>query len=456
MSARRHAPTHRAEGSAVYFRGARVAPKIAAATGGAVVAAGLGLAATPSALADDSVWDRVAACESGGNWSINTGNGYYGGLQFSPSTWRSFGGTEYAPNAHQATKAEQIAVAKRTLQGQGPGAWPVCSVRAGLTRANGGADANAQPGGSTTPREDDSASRGSDRPSSGALVVDGKFGPATTRALEAWIGVRQDGRLTTADIKTLQGKIGAARDGRLGPETTRKLRATMGLSSNGAGDFRGDRATVRALQQFLNDGAPARTAPSAPSTSGSLALDGRFGPATTRALERWLGVTQDGRFSTGDIKALQKKIGAVQDGRLGPETTRKLRATMGLAPNGAGDFRFNYATVKALQSFLNDGAPARTVPSAPSTSGTLELDGRFGPATTRALQGWLGVNQDGSLSTNDIKALQKKIGAVQDGRLGPETTRKLRATMGLAPNGAGDFRANYATVKALQNFLNGN
>jgi len=71
-------------------------------------------------------WDAVAECESGGNWSINTGNGYYGGLQFSPSTWAGFGGTAYAPRADLATKSEQIAVAERVLAVQGAGAWPTC------------------------------------------------------------------------------------------------------------------------------------------------------------------------------------------------------------------------------------------------------------------------------------------------------------------------------------------
>ena len=92
-----------------------------------------------------SVWDAVAQCESGGNWSINTGNGYYGGLQFSSSTWRAFGGAQYAPYAHQATKAEQITVAQRTLAVQGPGAWPTCSQMAGLTKANGGATGYSAP-----------------------------------------------------------------------------------------------------------------------------------------------------------------------------------------------------------------------------------------------------------------------------------------------------------------------
>jgi nucleoid-associated protein YgaU len=105
--------------------------------GAATVVAGIGAASSASAAG--SVWDRVAACESGGNWSINTGNGYYGGLQFASSTWRGFGGGQYASRADLATKSQQIAVAQRVLKVQGPGAWPVCSKRAGLTRANGGA-----------------------------------------------------------------------------------------------------------------------------------------------------------------------------------------------------------------------------------------------------------------------------------------------------------------------------
>jgi hypothetical protein len=71
-------------------------------------------------------WDAVAQCESGGNWSINTGNGYYGGLQFSASTWSGFGGGEFAPRADLATKNQQITVAERVLAKQGWGAWPTC------------------------------------------------------------------------------------------------------------------------------------------------------------------------------------------------------------------------------------------------------------------------------------------------------------------------------------------
>ena len=88
-----------------------------------------------ASAAPDSDWDRLAQCEAGGNWHINTGNGYYGGLQFNPGTWRAYGGAEFAPLPHQATREQQIAVAERTLAGQGWGAWPACSARLGLNSA---------------------------------------------------------------------------------------------------------------------------------------------------------------------------------------------------------------------------------------------------------------------------------------------------------------------------------
>jgi len=91
---------------------------------GALAVAPMALAAT--AHADSVNWDAVAACESGGNWAINTGNGYYGGLQFSMGTWRSNGGSG-AP--HAASREEQIRVAENVLASQGIGAWPSCGGR---------------------------------------------------------------------------------------------------------------------------------------------------------------------------------------------------------------------------------------------------------------------------------------------------------------------------------------
>ncbi|OIV36352.1 hypothetical protein BIV57_16745 [Mangrovactinospora gilvigrisea] len=107
-------------------------------TGAAAVAlplaAGTATAATHAVAAagGEATWSRVAACESSGNWAANTGNGYFGGLQFTQSTWEAYGGLRYAARADLASREHQIAIAERVLSGQGPGAWPVCSVRAGL------------------------------------------------------------------------------------------------------------------------------------------------------------------------------------------------------------------------------------------------------------------------------------------------------------------------------------
>lgn len=101
-----------------------------------IAVAGMGAALAPAATAaPDSDWDALAQCESGGDWSINTGNGYHGGLQFSPSTWSGYGGGEFAPYAYQASREEQIVVGERVLAGQGWGAWPSCSSQLGLSSA---------------------------------------------------------------------------------------------------------------------------------------------------------------------------------------------------------------------------------------------------------------------------------------------------------------------------------
>jgi murein DD-endopeptidase MepM/ murein hydrolase activator NlpD len=102
--------------------------------------------------ADVDTWNKVAACESTSNWNINTGNGFYGGLQFTQSTWEAYGGRAYAARADLASKDQQIAVAEKVLDGQGPGAWPVCSVRAGLTR--GGGEPDIRPAAERTKQKD--------------------------------------------------------------------------------------------------------------------------------------------------------------------------------------------------------------------------------------------------------------------------------------------------------------
>ena len=121
------------------------ASKVAGITlAGAIASAPLVLAA-PAQAASDGTWDALAECESGGDWNTNTGNGYHGGVQFSGSTWDAYGGTEYAPRADLASREQQIAVAERTLAGQGWGAWPSCSKKIG---ASGSGDSGASAAGS--------------------------------------------------------------------------------------------------------------------------------------------------------------------------------------------------------------------------------------------------------------------------------------------------------------------
>ncbi|KKK04241.1 transglycosylase family protein [Micromonospora sp. HK10] len=148
-----HLARHRRAGARRIAVGALVA---GAATGAAAL---LGPAAPASASSVN--WDAIAQCESGGNWHINTGNGYYGGLQFSRGTWNGYGGQKYASRADLASRGEQIAVAEKVLRGQGIGAWPVCGKKGGSTKHHAARDS-----GSTTssPRATGTRSARADQP----------------------------------------------------------------------------------------------------------------------------------------------------------------------------------------------------------------------------------------------------------------------------------------------------
>ena len=142
------------------------ASRAAAMAGVTGVAIAAPLIATGNAsAATASEWDAVAQCESGGNWSINTGNGYYGGLQFSSSTWAAYGGTQYASQANQASKAQQIAIGEKVLAGQGKGAWPNCGV--GLSNAaydGGSADSGTTQQAKPAPKRAEAPTTRSARP----------------------------------------------------------------------------------------------------------------------------------------------------------------------------------------------------------------------------------------------------------------------------------------------------
>ncbi len=136
----------------------RQAPAIVVAAGvtGSAIAIPL-LGASGAHAADSATWDRVAECESGGTWSADLGNGHYGGLQLTQETWSAYGGTEFAPRADLASRSQQISVAEKVLDDQGPKAWPSCAVISGLMTGGGlpGVDPGTSP--SADPADDPAA-----------------------------------------------------------------------------------------------------------------------------------------------------------------------------------------------------------------------------------------------------------------------------------------------------------
>jgi hypothetical protein len=228
-----------------------------------VVTFGIILGAGSAAHAS-SGWNGVAACESGGNWSTNTGNGYYGGLQFSHATWIAYGGGAYAPNANGASKSAQIAVAQRVLAAQGPGAWPVCGRVAGITRSSGGGpihparavtpaaprSVRALPRTAARQPTDGDDKLGTSQAVRQQLVVDGIVGPLTTEATQRWVGVSQDGVWGARTTAALQHQIGAAGSGILDATTIHSLQVFLQVSPDGASHL--NYRTSVALQRYLN------------------------------------------------------------------------------------------------------------------------------------------------------------------------------------------------------------
>ena len=216
-------------------------------------AAAVGFSA-PAQAATVDTWDRLAECESNGTWDINTGNGFYGGLQFTQQTWAGFGGTQYAARADLATREQQIAIAQKTLAVQGPGAWPVCSVRGGLTRANGGSTAAAPAAAAANTQVSRSTARSAVKApaaTSGKLAVDGILGRQTARSLQAWVGTYRDGIVGPQTKMALQRTVGTTPDGIIGPRTVAALQSKLGISQDGATYL--NARTVRALQAHLNN-----------------------------------------------------------------------------------------------------------------------------------------------------------------------------------------------------------
>jgi hypothetical protein len=164
------------------------------------------LGATGASAASEAVWDRVAECESGGAWSADTGNGYYGGLQLSRKDWVKYGGLEYAPTPDQASRSQQIAVGEKILAAEGGGAWPTCGHASGLLGDSGPVDADTGGADGSPGSTGSSASSGSSTSSDSPFGVVEESGKADAGPVESREGSKDsDG---TAD----SGAIGVKRD----------------------------------------------------------------------------------------------------------------------------------------------------------------------------------------------------------------------------------------------------
>ncbi|MEV5340680.1 transglycosylase family protein [Streptomyces sp. NPDC052676] len=164
----------------------RQAPALIVAAGvtGSAIAIPL-LGATGASAAGGATWDRVAECESGGSWSADNGNGYYGGLQISQENWVKYGGLDYAESPDVASRSQQIAVAERILAAEGVAAWPTCGLLAGLDgdSASPGVDtglaADAASGATATPDTDGSS------PSPGSGLSDSSENSGSSETVES-------------------------------------------------------------------------------------------------------------------------------------------------------------------------------------------------------------------------------------------------------------------------------
>ncbi|MEY9841102.1 LysM repeat protein [Streptacidiphilus sp. EB103A] len=204
----------------------------AAVLAGVVVAAPVAglVTATSASAASTSTWEAVAQCESTGNWSINTGNGYYGGLQFSASTWAAYGGTAYASSADQATEGQQIAVAEKVLASQGPGAWPVCGPQAGLTQGGAAASVDTSSSSSNSSAASSSSSSSSSTGSSASTSSSDSASSSTTSSSASTGSVASGASYTVKSGDTLSSI--AAANGTSWQKLYQENKSTVGSNPN--------------------------------------------------------------------------------------------------------------------------------------------------------------------------------------------------------------------------------
>lgn len=226
----------------------RQAPALLVAAGVTTSAIAIPLLGAASAhAADGTTWDKVAECESGGSWSADTGNGYYGGLQISQDDWDKYGGAQYAASADQASRSQQISVAEKILADQGTTHWATCALLAGLTSNSGSVDVDTGVSESPSVGED-----GSDQ-----------SGDASSEAPDA--GASSDGSdssgLGNSSPSSDSSDSSTKETGKPSPSASEK--GTTGDSTKDTGASRSDASAPPAADHVYKDGGSPSSAPAA-------------------------------------------------------------------------------------------------------------------------------------------------------------------------------------------------
>ncbi|MER6615256.1 transglycosylase family protein [Streptomyces xantholiticus] len=261
----------------------RQAPALIVAAGvtGSAIAIPL-LGAGSASAAEASTWDRVAECESGGAWSADFGNGFYGGLQFSQETWAAYGGTAYAPSADLASRSQQIAVAEKVLAAEGPEAWPACGPLAGLK--DDGADTGVDPGILPLPQESDAPA---DEASPDASETSGVLDPAesadatgseTSEDSSGESGTSGDGDASQPSGDPTGQPVPEGGDAATAPAGDAAEAAPSDEATSGTGKHRGAPADDEAKTGNADDDRETGRHASRGDSSGRDGVDGSTGP----------------------------------------------------------------------------------------------------------------------------------------------------------------------------------
>nr|BFD84395.1 resuscitation-promoting factor protein RpfC [Streptomyces sp. Xyl84] len=375
----------------------RQAPALIVAAGvtGSAIAIPL-VAASGASAADGTTWDKVAQCETGGSWSADNGNGYYGGLLLTQDDWEKYGGLSYAASADQASRSQQIAVAEKILADRGPGAWHTCGLLSGLTRSSGAADVDTGVGGDSS-----SSKSGSDGTpgSSGSAGSSGTSGSSGSSGSSHSSG--SSGSADGADDS--EGRSGTGGSGPSGvndpglPDDTQSGTGDSSGSSGSSADTPKGAGSAHGTGTPGDSSTKPSTSPSSPTKTGNPPKSGTsHGPDASDATP-WADGAGDGGDS-GDLDNYGQSVGSsalVDTGALGGGRHRGGSADEGAAEGRTGATGGRHASREGGAVHASSAASytVRTGDSLTSIADSLDVHGGW-HALYDANKGSIGADPD--------------------------------------------------------------